>query len=132
MSVRHVHARPGEYIAVHRQHGSRGGGSGSGGGDGCLTLLAIIFVIWIVASLWEIFVTLAIICAAGWLTWTFRRPLWAFLCWICAKLSLLLRAGCKGIQAWYSQKKLSQTNGAMNGNCVSDQSDYEKIRQHRQ
>ena len=69
MSVRHVHARPGEYIAVHRKHGNGGGShSGNGGGDeGCLYIIAIIIVIWIIASIWKILVALAIFCAVIWL-----------------------------------------------------------------
>lgn len=59
MSVRHVHTRPGEYIAVHRGHGGGGGASG-GGGEGCFGLLAIIFVIWLIASFWEIIVAVAL------------------------------------------------------------------------
>ena len=60
MGVRHVHARPGEYIAVHRGHG--GGGGSSGGGEGCFGLLAIIFVIWLIASFWEIIVGSHFVC----------------------------------------------------------------------
>jgi len=51
MSVRHVHAKPDEYIAVHRD-GSYSGGSRSSGDDsgifGCLLMIAIGFVIYAV------------------------------------------------------------------------------------
>ena len=49
MSVRHVHAKRGEYIAVHRDHdgGSSGGGDDC---DGCFVIITICFVIFLIAS----------------------------------------------------------------------------------
>ena len=130
MSVRHIHARQGEYIAVHRGHGHggrSGGGSSGGGGEGCLYLLAIIFVIWFIASFWEILVALAILCAVIWLIWTFRRPIWQGLCWIFTKLTNLLRKGYNGLQSYWSRKELSQQAAPYS----SKSADYGKIRQYR-
>ena len=126
MSVRHIHAKPGQYIAVHRGHGG-GGGSSSGGGEGCFGLLAIIFVIWFIASFWEIIVAVAILCVVGWLIWTFRRPIWYGLCWIFTKLINLTCAGYRGLQSYWSQKKLTQQATPYSNKSA----DYVKIRQHR-
>lgn len=140
MSVRHVHARPGEYIAVHRGHGGEGGSSG--GGEGCFGLLAIIFVIWLIASFWEIIVAVAILCVVGWLIWTFRHPIWYGICWIFSKLANLVQAGYRGLQARRAQKKYTQNATPCPGAPVasitqnstpysSKSADYGKIRQHR-
>ena len=132
MSVRHVHARPGEYIAVHRNHrnGSRSGGGHSGNGSGnggCLWLLATVIVIWVIANFWEILVTLAILCAAIWLIWTFRHPIWHGVCWISKEFTNLICAGCRGLQSYWSRKRLSQ-QAAPHSNMSAD---YGKIRQYR-
>lgn len=93
MSVRHIHANPGEYIAVHRNGGSRptrgGGGSGGGGGGdiapGCLFVLALFF--WreiLAAAFW-----LGVIALVGWLVWKFRSQIGSGLC---AVVGGLLRA----------------------------------------
>ena len=81
MSVRHIHANPGEYIAVHRNGGyrsSRGGsGSGSSGGDGigCLCIIGIILF----CCFWKEILTIAfvvgILVLIGWLIWTFRTQI---------------------------------------------------------
>lgn len=145
MSVRHIHAKPDEYIAVHRNHGngSGGGRSGNGGGDeGCLYIIAIIIVIWIIASIWEILVALAVFCAAIWLIWTFRRPIWHGVCWIFSKFANLVQAGYRGLQACRAQKKHTQNATPCPGAPVasitqnsapysSKSADYGKIRQHR-
>ena len=145
MSVRHIHARPGEYIAVHRGHGHggrSGRGSSGGSGTGCLYLLAIIFVIWFIASFWEILVSLAILCAVIWLIWIFRRPIWHAVCWIFSKLANLVQAGYRVLQARRAQKKHTQDATPWPGAPVtsitqnltpysSKSADYGKIRQHR-
>ena len=98
MSVRHVHAKPGEYIAVHRNHGGGGGGT-SGDGMGCLTLVAVGFAIWLIVSLWEIILACLIIALAIWLIWLFRAPLgkaigwsakhlWSFITWSMSKIGM--------------------------------------------
>ena len=76
MSVRHIHAKPGEYIAVHRNGGyrsSRGGGSADG--IGCLFLVALFLLL----SYWKeiiiIALSLGIVALFGWLVWTFRRQI---------------------------------------------------------
>lgn len=87
MSVRHIHARPGEYIAVHRSGGAAAGGRES------LTAVGIIAVILAVVFFWEIIlkailfacaVVLAVALASGvlYLLWTFRQQLWRGTCWI--------------------------------------------------
>jgi hypothetical protein len=74
MRVRHIHASSGEYIAVHRNHGSSGHSSAGGGdnGMGCLVLL----VLWGVWCWWQeilmIALILGVVTAVCWLGWTFR------------------------------------------------------------
>ena len=56
MSVRHIHAKPDEYIAVHRDGGYTGGSRSSGddsGFFGCLLMIAIGFVIYAVIVIVE-------------------------------------------------------------------------------
>ncbi|MBQ9338660.1 MAG: hypothetical protein IJS14_15335 [Lentisphaeria bacterium] len=55
MSVRHIHAKPNEYIAVHRDGFARPSRSSSGESDffGCLFLLGIAYIFYIVAALVE-------------------------------------------------------------------------------
>lgn len=92
MSVRHIHARPGEYIAVHRNGGyrpykpSRGGGNGgSNSGEGIVILFVVgIILFWFFAdeilTLILILVLTALIIGIlvliGWLGWTYRKWLW--------------------------------------------------------
>ena len=60
MSVRHVHAKPDEYIAVHRDGGYSGGRRSAGGESdlfGCLLMIAIGFVIYAVFVIVEAIVT---------------------------------------------------------------------------
>ena len=131
MSVRHIHAKQGEYIAVHRKHGngSSSGGRPRSGGDngGCLWLLATVIVIWVIANFWEILVTLAILCAAIWLIWTFRHPIWRGVCWISKELITLTCTGFRGLQSYLSRKKLLQ-QAVPHSNMSGD---YGKIRQYR-
>ena len=83
MSVRHINARPGEYIAVHR----KGRSASAGGGDtGTMSAVGMIAVILAVLLFWKIILkaifiacaaVLAITLAAGalHLLWKFRREL---------------------------------------------------------
>ena len=98
MSVRHVHAKPGEYIAVHRNHGGGGGGT-SGDGMGCVTLVAVGFAIWLIVSLWKIILACLIVALALSLIWIFRTPLckaigwlakllWSFITWSISKIGM--------------------------------------------
>lgn len=133
MSVRHIHAKPGEYIAVHRHHGGyyRGGGGGGGtggGGEGCLSILAVLFVIWIIASFWEIILGLFILSVTIWVIWCFRHPIWSGVCLISAKVRNCICAGGKRLHSYYIRKKQARTNNAKK--C--QYADYGKIRQHRQ
>ena len=79
MSVRHVHASPGEYIAVHRDGHSytsssrcrrSSGGYGSGDGTGCLVLIGIVLAIFfwdeLLTLLWLV-IALALSAGAIWL-----------------------------------------------------------------
>ena len=80
MSVRHIHARPGEYIAVHRDGHRRHSGGSGGDGSGCLFLI-IAFLIW---SFWReilvISLVLGIVALIAWLGWTFRTQIGKALC----------------------------------------------------
>ena len=69
MSVRHVHARPGEYIAVHR-HGRPASDS-----ERWLYGIGIIGAIVFVCMFWQIILTCLIGAGVVWLIWVFRRPL---------------------------------------------------------
>ena len=99
-----------------------------GDGEGCLGLIAIIFVIWFIANFWEILVALAILCAVIWLIWIFRRPIWQGVCWIFTKLTNLTCAGYRGLQSYWPRKKLSQQAATYSNRSA----DYGKIRQHHQ
>lgn len=80
MSVRHIHARKGEYIAVHR------GGGSSGSSDGWLVVIGIIGAIVFVCYFWQIILACLLAAGAIWLIWKFHAPLWAGVCWIAGKL----------------------------------------------
>ena len=122
MSVRHVHAKHGEYIAVHRNHGG-GGGDTSGDGMGCLTLVAVGFAIWLIVSLWEIILACLIIALAIWLIWVFRAPLgkaigwsakhlWSFITWSMSKIGMTVSS------AWM---KFKNRKGQNNTQSSSEQ-----------
>lgn len=53
MSVRHIHARSDEYIAVHRNHTSRRSSSSGGGGDGGIFFL---FILWVTLGLLALYI----------------------------------------------------------------------------
>ena len=80
MSVRHIHARQGEYIAVHR------GGGSSGSSDGWLTLIGIVGGIVFVSLFWQIILACLLATGAIWLIWEFRAPLWTGVCRTAGKL----------------------------------------------
>ena len=80
MSVRHIHARKGEYIAVHR------GGGSSGSSDGWLVVIGIIGAIVFVCYFWQIILACLLAAGAIWLIWKFRAPLWGGVCWTARKL----------------------------------------------
>ena len=89
MSVRHINAKPGEYIAVHRNGGGRP--SRGGGGGGC-DLNEALFVIGIILFIfyWKEIITIAIILAivaiVAMLIWTFRTQIWKGLCYGCTAI----------------------------------------------
>ena len=60
MRVKHIHARHGEHIAVHR--GPRPQGGGSGGGNVWGTVIAVLFGLWLVVSFWDVIVAIFTIC----------------------------------------------------------------------
>lgn len=83
MKVRHIHAKPGQYIAVHRNRG----GSGHNGNDfGWLKLIIIGVGIWLVISFWQVIVALVITGVALWLLWIFRDPIWFGIRWTFGQL----------------------------------------------
>ena len=79
MSVRHIHASPGEYIAVHRNGGSRYHRSGSGGGtsdaSGCLVLLIGVALYCFWREIIVIATIVGVLALVGWLVWRFRVQL---------------------------------------------------------
>ena len=102
MSVRHVHAKPGEYIAVHRNHGGGGGGT-SGDGMGCLTLVAVGFAIWLI---W--FFRAPLGKAIGWSA----KHLWSFITWSMSKIGMTVSS------AWM---KFKNRKGQNNTQSSSEQ-----------
>ena len=87
MSVRHVHARRGEYIKVHRNYG----GGGCGGDSGCAIVLGwcvligvgVFVIMWIIEHLviiLTILLGLAVTAGIIWALYTFREQIWKLLC----------------------------------------------------
>ena len=95
MRVRHVHAKPGEYIAIHRNHGGRS--SSSGDVMFFLMLAATGLVIWLIVSLWEIILTCLLVVFALCLIWIFRTPLGKAICWSAKHLWILCVGGATQI-----------------------------------
>ena len=122
MSVRHIHAKPGEYIAVHRRHGSSGNDN-----DGCAYALGIGLLVVAIAALWKIIVCLAALAAVAWLVWTFRHAIWGGVCWLFRSSGNLIGACRKRIQNRGAAKGLPQSGNPYFKNTA----DYGKIRQHR-
>lgn len=86
MSVRHIRARRGEHIVVHRNHGSFDE-------RGCLTVIAIGVAIWLIASFWQIIIACAAVAIVLWMIWIFRKPLCKTICWIAKQLWRLIALG---------------------------------------
>ena len=118
MSVRHINAKPGQYIAVHRHHG--GGGNNN---DGCGIGLLVVAI----AALWKIIVCLVALAAVAWLVWTFRHAIWSGICWLFRSSGNLIGACRKRIQNRGAAKGLPQSSTPYFKNSA----DYGKIRQHR-
>jgi len=81
MRVRHIHARRGEHIRVHRDHGG-GGGGGSSEGEGCWILIGIGGVICILYYAWQIVLGILLAAGAIWLICIFWEPICDFWKWI--------------------------------------------------
>ena len=73
MSVRHIHASPGEYIAVHRNGRYHGGGSSDA--SGCLVLLVGVAVYCFWREILVIAAIVGTLALIGWLVWRFRGQL---------------------------------------------------------
>ena len=144
MSVRHVHAKPGEYIAVHRNHGGGGGGSSSSDGGGCLAVIAVIFVVWFIASFWQIIVACAVTAIILWMIWIFRKPLGKAICWSAKKIWHLIAISStqisKGICScwlkfnnWRNQKRCQNPAipHSISPEYNNSSADYGKIIQNR-
>ena len=81
MSIRHIHARRGEHIKVHRDYNCDGGNSNDWSLMQILGLLLVgSFILWIIISIWQILLCLLLIAGSIWLVWTFRRPVWYGIC----------------------------------------------------
>lgn len=116
MSVRHINAKPEEYIAVHRNNGSRR--SSSSGGDsglGLAYLVGFIFLLffWKVILKWTIILgTVALVAALLW--WgrdiiiaclrTCLRATWRGGTFACAKSWSWLSSANRTLQNWYTSK----------------------------
>ena len=141
MSVRHVHAKPGEYIAVHRHRGGRSSGVE---GIGCLAVIAFGFTVWFIVSYWKIILTCVIASLALWLIWEFRSPLWKAVCWISKQLWSLISKSLdlvvKAVRAGYLKIKNRQKKKCIQAPASicsaseeynSSSADYGKIIQNR-
>lgn len=84
MSVRHIHARPGEYIAVHRKQKR-----GISRSDSIIAIIAILVAV----SFWKFIVTGALIAAILYLIYIFRLPLGNAIRWSAKQLWSLIRRG---------------------------------------
>ena len=91
MSVRHIHARRGEHIRVHRSHGG-GGGGGSSEGEGCLLLIGIGIGIWVLYYTWQIVLGILLVAGAIWLICVFWEPICSFGAWIWKGLKRLTQS----------------------------------------
>ena len=82
MRIRHVHAKPNEYIAVHRQRlryqpRRNGGKSGS---TIQIPALAIIIGIILLMIYWELLITLTLVAGGIYLIYIFRKQLANMFC----------------------------------------------------
>lgn len=117
MKIKHVNAKPGEHVVVHRQHG----GSGSSGEEiGCFLLIVLGGIVWLIVSFWKIILGLVIVGITVWLLWLFRRPIRGAFGWLYKKLKA-------GVQSCFSQKKVPSANGTYSKGGLN----YGKIRQRR-
>ena len=101
MSVRHIHANPGEYIAVHRNGGYRptyhrvvtGGGGSRNAGEalGCLITLGIFLCIIYGYNFFAFIFYVGIIVLIGWFIYTFKTQIGKVLCFLCVCLWKALR-----------------------------------------
>ncbi|HCG25274.1 MAG TPA: hypothetical protein DE060_18645 [Lentisphaeria bacterium] len=131
MKVRHIHASPEEYIAVHRD-GS--GGSGGSGGDfeedmtGCLIVAIIGFAVYLIITFWKFILCGILLIAAGWLIWKFRGPIRRFL----VASFLRIVSVILSLQQYFRQKRsLPQQGSRKTLPKQTHDSDYGKIIQRR-
>ena len=139
MSVRHIHASPGEYIAVHRNGGYRpthGGGSGSDG-MGCLCIIGIILIFCFWKEILIISFFLGILALVGWLIWTFRTQIgkgiciagiaiWHGCCYVLSYVCIKIKAAYNAIRNRLAQRT---KNPQPIGSCSSSKqsTNYGKI-----
>lgn len=80
MKIRHVHARKGEYIKVHRSS-NKGGSSGDIGWAECLVVIAAFcFAAWLIITLWKLLLCLLLIAGGICLAWKFRSHIRQGMC----------------------------------------------------
>ena len=82
MSVRHIHARPGEYIAVHR-------GTHKGADNNAMVLLYVIGIVGIgliVCLFWQVILAGLLVAGAAWLLWKYRASLRRCIRWAARKM----------------------------------------------
>ena len=77
MRVRHVHAKPNEYIAVHRRHPRYQTRRSGGRGKSVLQIPALAILIGLILLIiyWELVFTIALIAGGIYLIYIFRKPL---------------------------------------------------------
>ena len=147
MSVRHINAKPGEYIAVHRRRRRAAAAAPQSTNEELFTFLITLGIgiaIFLVIMFWKIVVMCIIATVAIFLIWIFRTPLWITICWLTTQLFKLLCWGknqiCRVITAaWMKLKNCtSQKNSqtpAINATVSTEYSrasaDYGKIIQNR-
>lgn len=117
MRLRHIHAKPGEHVVVHRKHrnytpslyqspnyyissgnyanGSVGGGSSCDSG-GCLSILGMVAFVFVIIVFWKeilcVLLGIGVLFLIGWLIWKFHLEL-------VRGIVFVIRAVWKGIKA---------------------------------
>lgn len=137
MSVKHMYAKPGEYIAIHRSR--RRKGNASSADSGYFYLFLLIAIIAIIVCFWEIIVACLIAAAALWLIWIFRAPLGKAVWWMIRQIGKLMykaglmigkwiKAGWIKFKNWRETKKSNDVERNTEYNRKSD--NYGKIIQY--
>ncbi|MBQ8754533.1 MAG: hypothetical protein IJZ19_05835 [Lentisphaeria bacterium] len=130
MKVKHIHAKRGEYVAVHR-------GSNNGSGLDLLYIVIFMVAIWFIYKYWQVVAFFTVCAAVLWLIWTFRSFLFKIICWFVKRFWRLI-VFCFIQSGQFLKRifsgKISNTTPALNETSFANykhSADYGKIVQHR-